>query len=163
MLAREQGVEQRETHVIAHKLANVGGPGVRGGVDLDQHGILDGAGLLGREGGVEVDAPVGAQPNQRLDGDDGADPDKGPFGRLDVLVVELSGEVEAQEDGPYYGEGPDVEVLEQGQRPEQVGALDLRVVDERRHGCRWDQEMGSPFTVPSLKQRPSRECESAWR
>jgi hypothetical protein len=54
-------------------------------------------------------------------------------------------------------------VLEQGQRPEQVGALDLRVVDERRHGCRWDQEMGSPFTVPSLKQRPSRECESAWR
>jgi hypothetical protein len=80
-----------------------------------------------------------------------------------VLVVELSGEVEAQEDGPYYGEGPDVEVLEQGQRPEQVGALDLRVVDERRHGCRWDQEMGSPFTVPSLKQRPSRECESAWR
>ena len=104
---------------------------------------------------------MGAQPDQGLAGDDGADPDKGPLGRIDVFLVELGGQVVAQEDGPDDDEGPDVGVLVQGQRAQQVGALDLRVVDERRHAGRWEGGMGRPSTVSALKARPGRECESA--
>jgi hypothetical protein len=62
---------------------------------------------------------------------------------VDVLVVELGGQVEAQEDGPDEGKGPDVGVLIQRQRAQQIGALDLRVVDERRHGCRSREGLGT--------------------
>ena len=76
---------------------------------------------------------MGAEPDEGLDGDDGAGPDKGPFLAVDVLIVEFLVEVVAEEDGPDDGKGPDIGVEVERQRPQQLGRLDLRVVDERRH------------------------------
>jgi len=52
-----------------------------------------------------------------------------------MLFVEISAQVVAQKDGPYYREWPDVGVLLERKRPQQLGRFDLRIVDERRHGC----------------------------
>lgn len=131
---RGEAGQAEGTYLVAHKGADIGSASICDGKDLDELGVVDGAGLLGREGGLEVDAPVGAQPDEGLEGDDCADPDEGPLLGLDVFVVELSTEIEAQEDGPYYHEGPDVGVAIERQWPPEVGRLDLRVVDERRHG-----------------------------
>jgi len=127
-------IRGKRDYLVAHELADIRGAGICDGNDLDKLSIVDGACPLGREGGSKVDTPVCAEPNQGLDCDDCAEPDKGPLWRVDVFFVELAAEIEAQEDGPYYREGPDVGVTLERQRPQQLGRLDLRVVDERRHG-----------------------------
>jgi hypothetical protein len=75
-----------------------------------------------------------AQPDETLDGDDSTAPDESPFLRTDVLLVEVGAQVISQEYGPDDGERPYVGMIVQWERRIQFGRLDLRVVDERRHG-----------------------------
>lgn len=123
-------------YLFPQELADLGGPRVRDGDNLDQLGILDLLGLGGREQRLEVDAPVGAQPGEGLQSGDGAAPHVGPLGRADVLLVERGRQVVAQEDGPEDGEGPHVGVEVAGQRLQKLRRLDLRVFDERHGGGR---------------------------
>lgn len=122
-----------QTHIVADEFADLGGTGIGGRNDLDELGLVDILGLGGGEGGLEVDAPVGAQPDKGLECEDGAGPDEGPLRRLEILVVELWGQVVAQEDGPEDRKGPDVGMEAQRQWFEKFGVLDLRVIHERRH------------------------------
>lgn len=75
-----------------------------------------------------------AQPDKRLERDDGSTPDKCPLGSTNVLLVEIFGEIESQEDGPYDGKWPHIGVHVQRKRPQQLGVVDLSIVDERCHG-----------------------------
>lgn len=86
--------------------------------------------------GSDVDTPVGAQPDERLDGDDGTAPHDGPFLGSNVLVVEVLVGIKIEEDGPDDGKGPDVCVIPRGKRAQQLGGLDLGIVHEGRHGGR---------------------------
>lgn len=103
-------------YLVAQDGANLGGAGVGRGDDLDELGILEPLGLGGSEDGLEIDAPVGAQPHETLQRDNGGTPDECPLRGRDVLVVEFGGVVVTGEDGPYYGERPDVGVEVDGQR-----------------------------------------------
>lgn len=123
-------------YILPQQLADVGGPRVRDGDDLYQLRILDLLGLGGREQRLDVYAPVGAQPGERLQGDDGPAPDIGPLGGADVLLVERGREIVAQEDGPEDGEGPDVGVEVEREGLEELRVVDLGVVDERHGGGR---------------------------
>lgn len=129
-----EGEEESISHLVANQLDNRGGSGVGDGNNLDQLGIVNVLGLGRPELALEVDAPVGAQPEQRLDAEDGAAPHKGPLLGANVLLVEFIGEVVAEEDGPGDGERPHVGVQVEGQRTQQLRLRDLRVVDEGRHG-----------------------------
>ena len=91
-------------------LANLGHAGICNRYDLDQLGLVDGFGLGRGKGSLQIDAPVGAEPDQALDGDDGAAPNEGPFRRLDVLFVTRGREVDGEEGGPHDQERPDVRV-----------------------------------------------------
>lgn len=122
--------------VLAVELADLGGAGVGDGVDLDELGVAHVAGVCGGEGALEVDIPVGGQPDERLDGADGADPDEGPLGGLDVLLVAGGRQVDGEEGRPDNEEGPDVGMQLQRQGVVQARLLDLRVVDERHLGQR---------------------------
>lgn len=124
------------SYLLPQELADLGGPRVRDGDDLDQLRILDLLGLCSREQRLKADAPVGAEPGEGLQGDDGAAPHVGPLGRADVLLVERGRQVVAQEDGPEDGEGPHVGVEVAGQRLQKLRRLDLRVFDERHGGGR---------------------------
>lgn len=127
---------------LAFNLANVGRAGIRDGNDLDQLGLLNGGCLVGSENGPQVDAPVGSQPDQALNSDDGAHPYKRPFFAADVLVVSLGREVDGQKGGPHDRKGPDVGMEEEGPRGQKLRRLDLRIFHEprwrRRHG-RWSR------------------------
>lgn len=48
-----------------------------------------------------------------MEGEDTAGEDEGPFLTLNVLVVAFLREVEAEEDGPEDGKGPDVGMEEE--------------------------------------------------
>jgi hypothetical protein len=124
----------KETYIVAVDLANIGDAGIRGWYDLDKlrgfHGMRSLSGKLG----PQVDAPVGAEPEQALDGHDGSDPDERPFLRADMLLVQLGAQIVPKEDGPDDNKGPHIGVILQGQRRVELGRLDLGVVDERRHG-----------------------------
>ena len=123
-------------YLFAFELADLGGTGVGSGDDLDEVGLGDGAGLGRGEDGLDLNVPVGAEPGQALDGDDGADPDKGPFGGANVLFVVFGAEVDKEEDGPGDDKRPDIGVVVDEQRREQLGALDLAVVDQGSHDGR---------------------------
>ena len=125
---------QEGTYIVTLDLADIGDAGVGGGDDLDELRILNRVRPLRGELSPEVDAPVGAEPHQALNRDDGSDPDEGPFLGADVLLVQLRAHVVAQEDGPDDRKRPYIGVPLQGQRRVQLGRLDLGVVDERRHG-----------------------------
>lgn len=77
-----------------------------------------------------------AEPSEGLESDDSADPDNCPFLGANVLSVELGAQVKGEEDGPDNGKGPNVGVKVERQRAQQLGALNLRVVDEGRHDGR---------------------------
>ncbi len=76
---------------------------------------------------------MSAQPDQRLNRDDGADPDKSPFGSADVFLVEFGSEKISEENRPDNSEGPDVCAEVKGQRVEQLRVLNLRIFDQGRH------------------------------
>lgn len=76
---------------------------------------------------------MSAQPDKRLDGDDGANPDKGPFGSADVLLIKLGSKKISQEDWPDDDKRPNVGVEVERERAQKLGALNLRIVDEGRH------------------------------
>lgn len=124
---------EESPHLVANQLANLGRPGVGDGNDLDQLRILNVLGLGGLEASLKANAPVGAEPCQGLEGDDGTTPEDGPFLCANVLLVEVGRQVEGQEDGPDDGERPDVGVEVKRQRAQQFGLLYLGVVDEGRH------------------------------
>lgn len=50
-----------------------------------------------------------------------------------MLLVKLGGQIVVEEDGPGDHKGPDVGVVVHRERHEELGALDLGAVDERRH------------------------------
>lgn len=115
MTSREEKSHCGEVaHLVANKRANVGSSSVSNRDDLDGFGIIDGARSVSGKASSEVDVPVRAKPDQALDGDDGSDPDKGPFLSADMFLVELGAEVVSQEDGPYYYERPNIGVPMQG-------------------------------------------------
>jgi len=99
-----------KTYLVARQLTNISYASVCDGDDLDKLSIIDRIHLPGGEEGPEIDAPVGTQPDEALRSDNGADPDKSPLRCTDVRLVELRGEVEGQENGPYYSERPDIGV-----------------------------------------------------
>ena len=99
-----------EPYLVADQLADLARASVGNGENLDQLGILNTGSLGSLESGLEVDAPVGAQPDEGLGGNDGTAKDKSPFLSADVFVVELGGQVVPQEDGPNDGKRPDVGV-----------------------------------------------------
>lgn len=104
-------------------------------MDLDKLGIENILGFSRLEDGGKFNTPMSAQPEQRLDGDDGSAADKGPFFATNVLVVEIVEEVEAQEDRPNKSEGPDVGMEIDRQRSEKLSVFDVGAIDEtRRHG-----------------------------
>lgn len=119
-------------YLVAREGADLGRAGVGDGNDLDELGIFESLRLGGGESGLEVDAPIGAQPHETLQRNDRGTPDEGPFRRRDMLLVQFGGIVVAGEDRPDYSKGPDVSMEVQGQRRQQLGAPDLGVVDERR-------------------------------
>lgn len=136
MAARWWDEHRREkTYLVPQQLADFAGAGVRNGNNLDQLSVLNILVLdLGRrESRIQTDAPVRAQPNKRLEGDDGPAPDKGPFGGANVLFVEIRGQIVPQEDGPKNGKRPNVGVEVEGQRTKQLRMLDLRIVHEGCH------------------------------
>lgn len=98
----------KETYIVAVNLANVGDASICDGDDFDELGVLDRLRLLGRKAGPQVHAPVGAEPQQALDGDDASAPDKGPLLSSNVLLVQIRRKVVSKEDGPYYDERPDI-------------------------------------------------------
>jgi hypothetical protein len=67
-----------------------------------------------------------------LDGEDRASEDECPFLAVDVFLVRVIGEVDAEEDGPDDREGEDVGVGEGGSGIEELGGDDLGVVYEGR-------------------------------
>lgn len=105
-----------KTHLVAHKLADFARPGVSDGQDLYQLRFLDILDAISRKARGDIDAPVGAQPDERLNGNDGAAPDKGPFLRTDVLLIQFVAEIVAEEDGPGDGKRPDISVQIRRQR-----------------------------------------------
>ena len=125
-----------KSYLLSEQLADLSRPRVGDGDDLDQLRILHVLRLRGREERLEADAPVGAQPHERLQGDDGAAPDVRPLRRANVLLVEGGRQVVAQEDGPEYGEWPDVGVEVPREGLEELRGLDLGVLDERHDGGR---------------------------
>ena len=52
---------------------------------------------------------------------------------MDVSLVEVGRQVEAQEDGPDDGEGPYVGVRIPRKRCQELGGLDLRIFDKSSH------------------------------
>jgi hypothetical protein len=50
-----------------------------------------------------------------------------------MFFVQVGSQVVSQEDGPDDGKRPDVGVEMECKRPQQIGRLDLSIVDERRH------------------------------
>ena len=83
-----------------------------------------------------------AEPSEGLQSDDSADPDSCPLLSANILSVELGTQVKGEEDGPYDGERPDVSVKAERQRAQQLGMLNLGVVDEGRHDGRWGVKDG---------------------
>ena len=87
-----------------------------------------------------------AQPEQTLDSDDEACPHHRPFLRTDIFLVQRRGEIIVEEDGPDDGKRPDVGVEIDRERFQQLGVLDLIIVDQRRHGGgpvrNWSTEVG---------------------
>lgn len=130
------------THPLTLNLADVGGAGIRNGYDLDQLGFADRRYFVGSEGGPQVDTPVGSQPEQALDGDDGSHPHKGPFFTTDIPIVALSRQIDGQKGWPGDCEGPYVGMKEERFRGQELCRLDLRIVHKpryrRRHG-RWSR------------------------
>ena len=76
---------------------------------------------------------MSAQPNQRLNRDDRANPDKSPFGGADVFLVEFGREEISKENGPNNGKGPDVCAELERKRIQQLRVLNLRTFDQGRH------------------------------
>lgn len=76
---------------------------------------------------------MSAQPDKRLNGNDSANPDKGPFGSTNVLLVEFRGKEISQKDGPGNDKGPYVGMEMKRQRAQKFSRLDLRIINERRH------------------------------
>lgn len=122
------------TYLFALDIADLSRAGIGDGDHFDQFGIIDALGLGGSEGCLQVHTPVGAEPHQALQRDDGAAPHEGPFLRGDVLLVQLGRQVIARKDGPEGDERPDVEMKIPGERRKELGALDLAIVDKRSHG-----------------------------
>lgn len=123
-----------ETHLISHQLADFARAGVSDRKNFDQQGILDIFGLACGESRIESHAPVRAEPDKRLDRDDGSAPHKRPFRAANVLLVEILGEIVSKKDGPDNGKGPDVGVEVEWQRTKQFRMLNLRIVHEGCHG-----------------------------
>lgn len=163
-VAPTQSSEAMDAYLVTEQLANFGRAGVGNGNNLDLLSILDVLDLLRLEDGLEGNAPVRAEPEKGLDGDDGANPDKSPFRRADVLLVELRAEKVTNEDGPDDGKGPDVGMEVQRQRAQQLRLLDLRVVDERRHGRdRGRYRPADEALGDSRRQSASRETIAQFR
>ena len=83
------------------------------------------------EQGADVDVPEGSEPDQGLEGEDGAGEDEGPFLAVDVAVVAGLVEVDGEEEGPDDDEGPDVGVREQREWIVEGGGGDLWVIYKR--------------------------------
>ncbi len=114
------------THIIPQDLADIWGARVGSRDDFDQFGFRDLLRRDGREEGLQVDIPMGTEPYESLDRDDGPAPNKGPFLGSNVLLVQILGEIEAKEDGPDDGKRPYVRVQPEGdycarQNREQTG------------------------------------------
>ena len=113
-------------------LANIRAATVGDGNQLDQLGAVDVFGFSRSEGGFDVDIPLADQPREGVGGDDRAKVDKGPFGRLDVMVV-VGGRVVDCGKGRIGGEeGPRVGFEVGWERVVQRREGDLRGVHE---GC----------------------------
>lgn len=67
-----------------------------------------------------------------MQGDDGCHPNKCPLLPVDIFVVEIFIEVECEEYGPEYREGPYVSLEVDGQRVVQTCGADLVVVHQFR-------------------------------
>lgn len=84
---------QSLTYIVSHQLADLGRTSILNRQDLDEVGLRNALGFDGGKKSLEVDAPVGAEPEQTLDSDDGSTPHKSPLGRLDMLFVQIRGQV----------------------------------------------------------------------
>lgn len=122
-----------ETYLVSHQLADFTSAGVSDRNNFDQLGILDILSLARGESRIESHAPVRAQPNKRLGRDDGSAPDKRPFRTANVLLIEILREIVSKEDGPDYGEGPDIGMEVECQRTKQLRMLNLRIIHEGCH------------------------------
>ena len=89
-------------------LADLSSTGVCIRNDLDQLRGLDIVCAHSSEDCSDVDVPESSEPDQALDGEDGAAENEGPFLTVDVLIVALLREVDGEEGGPDTEEGPDV-------------------------------------------------------
>jgi hypothetical protein len=108
-------LEQEAQVLLASNLspldfANFRSAGVRIRDDLDQLRGLDVVGAHSSEDCSDVDVPESSEPDQALEGEDGAAEDKGPFLTVDVLIVALLREVDGEEGRPDAEEGPDIVV-----------------------------------------------------
>jgi hypothetical protein len=96
--------EEREirlpAHVVAHQLANLGGARVRNGLHLDELRAPHVGGRGRGEGALEVNVPLGHEPEEGLEGEDAGHPHERPFRRLDVRLVARGRQVDGGEGGP---------------------------------------------------------------
>ena len=118
------------TGVVTDQRADLGGAGVGDGNDLDEMSGIDGLGLGGGEQGVNVNIPLGHQPQQRLGSNDGPREHEGPFLALNVGIISLGREIEAEKHGPDNQKRPDVGVQLQWEGVMQRRILDLGVIRE---------------------------------
>lgn len=126
LLEEERGVDFAGD-IFAHDLADFWDTCVQDGNNLDKLGFLDRLGLARSERSLQVDAPMGAKPNERLGGDDGTAPDESPFLRPNMLLVQIVIEVVSGEYGPDDGEWPDIQMPECWHSVQELRALDLVV------------------------------------
>lgn len=84
-----------DTNLVAEKLANLTRTRVRDGQDLDQLSLFDGLGFGSSEARIERNAPMRAEPYERLQGDDCTAPDKCPLRCTDVFLVKIGREIVA--------------------------------------------------------------------
>lgn len=134
---------REKAYLVAQNLADLGGSSVGDGNNLDQFGILDLVDLGRLEASLDVDAPVGAEPEESLNREDGAREDEGPLLTTNVGVVEFLIEIVTEEDRPDDRKGPEVGMQIEGTRAQKFSFLYLPAVDQgrlrpwrRRHGCR---------------------------
>lgn len=116
--------------VIVDQRADLGGASVGNGDNFNEASGIDRLGSGRGEQGVEIDVPLGHQPQQRLRRDDGPRPDEGPFLALDVGIITLRREIEGEEDRPNDQEWPHVRMQLQREGVMQGRILDLGVICE---------------------------------
>jgi hypothetical protein len=96
------------SYIVSIDFADCRRSSIRNWEDLDQIRVLDCLGLGSGEKRLQINIPICTEPDQALYRDYAPNPNKGPLGASNMLIVELGSIEVSKKDGPNAGERPNV-------------------------------------------------------